>query len=266
MYNQAIDGKKLLLDWYSKNRDFPYYFIFSPSSRESIIDSSPDVAIEDYPFERSFADLEHSLAFLTENSTYGIKLQKKFKVNHQSEKRENYYKHITDTEKPKPQPNNTGVFGFDNENLIGKIEKRSEELYHQRWLADKNEKLTSENAELKIKLADAESKLKDLETNYEGKKFAIAAYNDLKPMFPDILKYFKTSSETVNITGLPKITVIKNKNMQANDNNNSGATRLEEALKTWFTNDPNALKIIEKIASITESDLKKYMMYKEMIL
>lgn len=43
MYNQAIQGKKKLLERYEKNKDFPYYFIFNTQNREAILDSSPNL-------------------------------------------------------------------------------------------------------------------------------------------------------------------------------------------------------------------------------
>ena len=277
MYNQAIQGQNMLLDWYEKNRDYPYFFLYSPNSRESIIDSSPDVPIEEYDFERSFADLKRTLTFLTENSTYGIRLQKKFKISHHTEKRENHYRHSLPEVISKPTHPSVAIHGFDNDALIGKIEKRSEELFNARWLQDKTEKLTIENTELKIKLAASEAKNKEHEENIDGRKLATQAYNDLKPLIPDLLTYLKPilTPKPVAIAGVKNVTVIKTKPkmntsqahvpVQDPDNNN-GQRRIEIAMDKWFTADPNALELIEKIAEVAEKENAKYNMYKGMLV
>lgn len=273
MYNQAIQGKQKLLDWYEKNKDFPYFFIFNPQNRDTVLDSSPNLPLEDYPFEKSFADLNHALTFLNENNTYGVRLQNKYSVNHKSNVRENYYRHIEEIVTKPTTSASVGAYGFDNDALIGKIEKRSEELFNQRWITENNQKLNSENALLKAKLEIAEAKIKEFEDGVDGRKFATMAYNDLKPLFPDLyasVRSFLSKNNTANIAGTqnqnPNIKRISN--MQKKNNNPSNTStesvevRIEAALSKLFAADTDALETLEKIAEMAQNNRQKYDMAK----
>lgn len=250
--NQAIIGKSKLLQWYDKNRDFPYFFIINTMNKDSILDSSPDVNIEEYGFERGYQDLLNALDLLSENSNYFVKIQKKFKISHPGEKREQYYRHIEDTVRvPKVEPAITGVgiYGMEEEKYISKIEKRSEELFHSRWITDQNQKLIIENAELKIKLETAIVKIKEFEENTDGRKFAKEAYNDLKPIFPELIGLIKPYLTQKNqIAGIPK-KIIRVKNMSENTETKivgNEEDRLIAALSKLATADANFLPLIEK--------------------
>ncbi len=274
MYNQAIQGKQKLLEWYEKNKDFPYFFIFNPQNRDSILDSSPNVPIEEYPFERSYAEFNHALTFLNENTTYGVRLQNKYVVNHPSNKRENYYRHEEDKpKKPQYQAQNDYIAGFDNEVLIGKIEKRSNELYNQRWINEQNQKLNQENGELKSKLEAALAKIKEHEDSVDGRKFATMAYNDLKPIFPDIYQSIKTYLSNPNpatIAGTatqtnikPKVKVISK--MNANTSNQTIEERLAAAFAKLYQADPEAVEVLEKIAEMATNNRQKYDLAKSLM-